>query len=100
VSTVSRTTHQSTVTLRDGREVRMVVRFGEPSPPEALPISADVILHAVGDDLDDAVAVAEALQELLHLGETTQRQYAEAAARLDETVADVEAARSVGRTDS
>ena len=61
VRTVS-TTRRSTVTLHDGREVRIVVRFGEPSPPEALPNSADVILHALGDDLHDAVAVAEALQ--------------------------------------
>jgi hypothetical protein len=80
------------VTLHDGREVRIVVRFGEPSPPEALPNSADVILHALGDDLDDAVAVAEALQDVLLLGEATQRQYAEAAANLDETVAAVEVA--------
>ena len=96
VRTVS-TTRRSTVTLHDGREVRIVVRFGEPSPPEALPNSADVILHALGDDLDDAVAVAEALQDVLLLGEATQRQYAEAAANLDVTVAAVEAARATER---
>jgi hypothetical protein len=90
-------THQSTVTLASGREVRILVRFGEPTPPDALPLSADVILHAVGDDADDAVAVAEAIENLLHIGEAEQRQSAAAAARLDETVVVVEAARTDGR---
>jgi hypothetical protein len=64
---------------------------------QAIPITADAILSAVGGDLDDAVAVAVAIENLLLLGEATQRAGVEAAARLDETVAAVETARAAER---
>jgi len=97
-STPTTPDRHATVTLPSGREQRLVIRVGGPPLSDnAIPYGADAVLRIVDGDLHDAVALAEVIQDLLFLGEATQRQSAEA--RLDETVADVEAARSAGRTD-
>jgi hypothetical protein len=101
VSTSSPTTHRTRITLANGTPVEVRVVFGAEHEPDALPMTSlpGEILLAVDGDVADAAAVGQAILDLLHAGEAAQRESAASAARLAETVAEVEAARSVGRTD-
>ena len=94
------TTHQTAVRLPSGRELRIVLTLGGPTPDDAIPHrdAAAAIFLMVDEDTADAEAVGQALLDLLHAGEAAQRESAASAARLAATVAEVAAAaRAVER---
>lgn len=66
------------------RSVLVVVDYSD--DPAAQPSRADVLLRVCRDKLDDAIAVGEAIIDLLHAGETAQWAASRPAAGLDAAI--------------